>query len=96
MNPHKQVNTARVLLQQRSSLWFCFGFLGWDDYGCGYLVVGFEVEEFDSVGGVACGSDGLGVDADDLSELANAVSSLMSVAAVQASFCEMGVEFSPL
>lgn len=35
-----------ALLQQRSILWFGFGFVGWDDYGGGYFVVGVEVEEF--------------------------------------------------
>jgi hypothetical protein len=40
------------------------------DYGGGYFVLVFEVEEFDAHGAAAGGADGFGVDADDLAELA--------------------------
>jgi hypothetical protein len=42
-----------------------FGFFGWDDYGGGYFVLVFEVEELDALGAAAGGADGFGVDADD-------------------------------
>ena len=48
-----------------------FGVFGGDDDGGGDLVVGVEVEELDAGGGAAGGADGLGVDADDLAELAD-------------------------
>ena len=44
---------------------------GWDDGGAGDLVVGLEVQEADAGGGAAGGADALGVDADDLAELAD-------------------------
>jgi hypothetical protein len=40
-----------------------------DDYCCGYLVVGVEVEELDAGGVAAGGADGPGIDADDFAEL---------------------------
>ena len=61
----------RWLLQQCSAFAAGLGFIGWDNGGAGYLVVGVEVEEFDA-GGVAAGTaDGFGVDADDLAKLAD-------------------------
>jgi hypothetical protein len=48
----------------RVGFWLLLG-----DYYCGGYFV-FEVEEFYSAGGAAGGSDGLGVDAYDLAELA--------------------------
>ena len=48
-----------------------FGFFWGDDYGGGYFVLGFEVEELDALGAAAGGADGFGVDADDLAELAD-------------------------
>ena len=48
-----------------------FGFFRGDDYGGGYFVLGFEVEELDALGAAAGGADGFGVDADDLAELAD-------------------------
>ena len=48
-----------------------FGVFGGDDGGGGYFVVGFEVEEMDARGAAAGGADALGVDADDLAELAD-------------------------
>ena len=48
-----------------------FGVFGGDDDGGGDLVVGVEVEELDAGGGAAGGAHGLGVDADDLAELAD-------------------------
>jgi len=48
-----------------------FGVFGGDDDGGGDFVVGVEVEELDAGGGAAGGADGLGVDADDLAELAD-------------------------
>ena len=48
-----------------------FGVFGGDDRRAGYLVVGVEVEELDAGGAAAGGADALGVDADDLAELAD-------------------------
>ena len=48
-----------------------FGFFWGDDDGGGYFVVGVQVEELYALGAAACGSDRLGVDADDLAELAD-------------------------
>jgi hypothetical protein len=48
-----------------------FWLLRGDDYGGGYFVLGFEVEELDALGTAAGGADGFGVDADDLAELAD-------------------------
>jgi hypothetical protein len=42
-----------------------------DEYGGGYFVLGFEVEELDALGATAGGADGFGIDADDLAELAD-------------------------
>jgi hypothetical protein len=47
-----------------------FGFFWGNDYGGGYFVLVFEVEELDAHGAAAGGSYGFGVDADDLAELA--------------------------
>ena len=58
-------------MQQRPRFGGGFGVFGGDDHGGGYLVVGVEVEELDAHGGAAGGADGLGVDADDLAELAD-------------------------
>ncbi len=59
------------LLQERSLFGLGFGFFWGDDYGGGYFVLGFEVEELDALGAAAGGADGFGVDADDLAELAD-------------------------
>src|SRR5439155_16795926 len=61
----------KKLLQKRSLFGLGLGFFGGDDDGGGYLVVAVEVEEFDAAGGAAGGADALGVDADDLAELAD-------------------------
>src|SRR5579875_2155600 len=59
------------LLQQRAFFGLGFGFFRWDNYGGGHFVVGLEVEEFDALGAAAGGADALGVDANDLAELAD-------------------------
>ena len=60
------------LLQQSSAFAVAFGAFVWGDYhGGGYLVVVVEVEELDAHGGSAGVADLLGVDADDLAELAD-------------------------
>ena len=58
-------------MQQGAVFGLGFGVFGGDDDGGGDLVVGVEVEELDAGGGAAGGADGLGVDADDLAELAD-------------------------
>ena len=58
-------------MQQRRLVVLAVQLVGRDDDGGGYLVVGFEVEQADALGGAAGGADGLGVDADDLAELAD-------------------------
>jgi hypothetical protein len=50
-----------------------------DDDGGGYFVLGFEVEQLDAPGAAAGGADGLGVDADDLAELAGVTDSRLSL-----------------
>ena len=60
-------STTGAAFRLRAASWL----LRWDDYGGGYFVVGVEVEEFYALGAAACGADGLGVDADDLAELAD-------------------------
>src|SRR5205814_10223081 len=60
------------LLQQRSLLVvFAVDFVGRDDNGGGDLVVWLQVEQTHALGGAAGGANGLGVDADDLAELAD-------------------------
>ena len=44
---------------------------GGDDYGGGYIVLEFEVEELDALGAAAGGADGFSGDAEDLAELAD-------------------------
>jgi hypothetical protein len=61
----------RLLLNEGAVFGGELGVFWGDDGGRGYLVVGFEVEELYAHGGSAGGADGLGVDADDLSELAD-------------------------
>ncbi len=48
-----------------------FGVFGGDYCCAGYFVVGVEVEEADAGGAAAGAADALGVDADDLAELAD-------------------------
>jgi hypothetical protein len=57
---------SKRLLQERSFFGLGFGFFGGDDYGCGYFVLIFEVEEFNAHGAAAGGADGFGIDPDDL------------------------------
>ena len=59
------------LLQQRWLVVVAIQLIGGDDDGGGYFVVGLEVEQADALGGAAGGADSLGVDADDLAELAD-------------------------
>ena len=66
-----ETTSEEKLLQKRSLFGLGLGFFWWDDYGGGYLVLGFEVEELDALGAAAGGADGFGVDADDLAELAD-------------------------
>jgi len=66
---HITTKQGNSLLQQCSVFGWGFGFVGGDDHGGGYLVVGVEVEELYAHGGSAGGADGFGVDADDLAEL---------------------------
>jgi hypothetical protein len=40
-----------------------FGFFWGDDYGGGYFVLVFQVQELDALGAAAGGADGFGVDA---------------------------------
>ncbi len=65
------MKSSAGLLQKRSLFGLGFGFFWGDDYGGGYFVLGFEVEELDALGAAAGGADGFGVDADDLAELAD-------------------------
>src|ERR1700722_11937918 len=60
-----------MLLKEGSFFGLGFGFFWGDYYGGGYFVLGVEVEEFDALGAAAGCSDGFGVDADDLAELAD-------------------------
>ena len=60
-----------MLLQEGAVFGLGFGVFGGDDHGGGDLVVLIQVEELDAGGAAACGADGLGVDADDLAELAD-------------------------
>ena len=63
-----------MLLQERGLLVVfavAVDFVGGDDDGGGYLVVGFQVEQADALRGAAGGADLLGIDADDLAELAD-------------------------
>jgi len=59
------------LLQEGAVSAVDFGVFGGDYGGAGYLVVGVEVEEADAGGAAAGAADALGVDADDLAELAD-------------------------
>ena len=65
------VVVVEALLQEHAFWGFGFGVFWGDDHGGGYLVVGVEIEELDAGGGTAGGADALGVDADDLAELAD-------------------------
>src|SRR5450631_3299598 len=57
-----------MLLQQR---WLVvFQLFGRNDYRCGYLVIRFQVEDADALGGAAGGADSLGVATNDFAELA--------------------------
>ena len=58
-------------MQQRAVFGLGFGVFGGDGHGGGYFVAVFEVEELYAAGAAAGGADGLGVDADDLAELAD-------------------------
>jgi len=49
-----------------------------DDDGSGHFVLVFEIEQLDPLGAAAGGADGFRVDADDLAELADDISSLVS------------------
>ena len=60
---------AMGLLKQGALFVVRNGFFRRDDDGGGDLVVGFQVEEADALGGAAGGANGLGVDADDFAEL---------------------------
>ena len=59
------------MLEQRAAFGLGFGVFGGDGHGGGYFVALFEVEEFDALGASAGSADLLGVDTDDLAELAD-------------------------
>ena len=72
-HPFLQFGNCRVVLLNQCALFVFLAvhFVGRDDDGGGYLVVFFQVEQADALGGAAGSANGLGVDADDLTPLAD-------------------------